>query len=159
VDTSVYTFELGTQKSVLHTQARTAENLWLMSLEPENALEMNPVDAAKYGVDTGDWVELENWSGDKGKYKVKVTETMRPGYGEVKNSFGHWELGSKDIEIEGHEGGGIKGDPRVGAGFNITYLMAHDPAQSGDKDTIACLTDPVGGSSKQYGYPVKVRRV
>ncbi|MFQ6136416.1 MAG: molybdopterin-dependent oxidoreductase [Candidatus Hydrothermarchaeales archaeon] len=159
VDTSVYTYELGTQKNIVHTQGRTAENLWLMSLEPENALEMNPVDAAKYGVDTGDWVELENWSGDKGKYKVKVTNTMRPGYGEVKNSFGHWELGSKDIEIEGHEGGGIKGDPRVGAGFNITYLMAHDPAQSGDKDTIGCLTDPVGGSSKQYGYPVKVRRV
>ncbi len=157
VDTSVYDFELGTQKAMLHTQARTGQNLWLMSMQPENGLQMNPADAAKYNVDTGDWVELESLSGDTGKYKVIVTNTMRPGYGEVENSFGHWELGSRDISIDGHENGGIKGDPRVGAGFAISYLYSADPAQSGDN--VGPLTDPVGGSSKQYGYPMKVKRV
>jgi anaerobic selenocysteine-containing dehydrogenase len=159
IDLGAFNYELGTNKRMQHTQGRTAENLWIMSLEPENGLEMNPEDAARFGVKTGDWVELENWSGDKGRYKVIVTNTIRPGYGEVTNSYGHWEHGSKDIEIEGHEGGGIKGDARVGAGFNITYLMAHDLAQSGDPETIGPLSDEVGGSSKQYGYPVKMRKV
>ncbi|MEE9594004.1 MAG: molybdopterin dinucleotide binding domain-containing protein, partial [Candidatus Hydrothermarchaeales archaeon] len=159
IDLSAYDLEIGTNKRMQHTQGRTAENLWLMSLEPENALDINPADAAKFGVKTGDWVELENWSGDTGKYKVAVTNTIRPGYGEVTNSYGHWEHGSKDVAIDGHEGGGIQGDARVGAGFNITYLMPHDLAQGGDKDDIGPLTDEVGGSSKQYGYPVKVRKI
>ena len=159
VDASEYDFALGTGKRVLHTQARTGQNLWLMSMQPENGLEMNPVDAARYNVDTGDWVELENWSGDKGKYKVIVTNTMRPGYGEVENSYGHWELGARDHSIDGHENGGIKGDPRIGAGFAISYIMPADPAQSGDADTVSCLNDPLGGSSEQYGLPMKVRKV
>jgi len=157
IDLSEFNLEIGTNKRMQHTQGRTAENLWLMSLEPENALEINPEDAGKFGVKTGDWVELENWSGDTGKYKVAVTNTMRPGYGEVTNSYGHWEHGSKDIDIAG--GSSIKGDARVGAGFNITYIMPHDLAQGGDKENIGPLTDEVGGSSKQYGYPVKVRKI
>jgi len=159
-DTNTYSYQVGTHKDWHHTHARTAENLWLMSLEPENGLEMNPEDAAKYGLKTGDEVVLENPLGETGpyKYKVIVTNTMRPGYGEVKHSYGHWELGSKDIEIEGHEGGGIKGDPRVGAGSAIQPLMLPDPSLEGDSDTINVPCDPVGGSSAQYAALVKIRK-
>ncbi len=152
-------FQIGTNKRWQHTQSRTGENLWLMSLEPTNALDMNPVDAAKYGVRSGDWVELENVNGDTGKHQVAVTNTTRPGYGEITNSFGHWEMGAKDIEIEGHEGGGIKGDARVGAGTNYVRLNAADPSVGQDVATTEVPTDPIGGSSMQYGFPVKVRKV
>ena len=152
-------FLIGTNKRWQHTQSRTGENLWLMSLEPTNALDMNPEDAAKYGVRSGDWVELENGLGDTGKHQVQVTNTTRPGYGEITNSFGHWEMGSKDIEIEGHEGGGIKGDARVGAGTNYVRLNTADPSVGQDPATTQVPTDPIGGSAMQYGYPVKVRKV
>ncbi len=151
---------VGTNKRWQHTQGRTAENLWLMSLEPTNALEMNPVDAAKFGVKSGDKVELEGVSGDKGVHAVAVTNTIRPGYGEITNSFGHWELGAADHTIEGHEGGGIKGDARVGAGTNYVRIMAADPSYEGKgAATRSVPNDPVGGSCHQYGFPVKVRKV
>jgi tetrathionate reductase subunit A len=150
---------VGTNKRMQHTQARTAENLWLMSLEPTNALEMNPEDATKYGVRSGDWVELESPDGDTGQHQIAVTNTIRPGYGEITNSFGHWELGARDIEIEGHENGGIKGDARVGAGTNYVRIMASDPSTGGDPATTSVPNDPVGGSCLQYGFPVTVRKV
>ena len=152
-------FQVGTNKRWQHTQSRTGENLWLMSLEPTNALDMNPVDAATYGVRSGDWVELENDLGDTGKHQVQVTNTTRPGYGEITNSFGHWEMGAKDIEIEGHEGGGIKGDARCGSGTNYVRINSADPSVGQDPATTAVPTDPIGGSSMQYGYPVKVKKV
>jgi anaerobic selenocysteine-containing dehydrogenase len=152
-------FQVGTNKRMQHTQSRTGENLWLMSLEPTNALDMNPEDAAKYGVVSGDWVELTNGLGETGQHQVQVTNTTRPGYGEITNSFGHWEMGAKDIEIEGHEGGGIKGDARCGSGTNYVRLNTADPTVGGDDATTQVPTDPIGGSSMQYGYPVKVRKV
>ncbi len=152
-------FLIGTNKRWQHTQSRTAENLWLMSLEPTNAMDINPVDAAKYGVKSGDWVEITNVQGDKGKHQVQVTNTIRPGYGEITNSFGHWEMGAKDIAIDGHEGGGIKGDARVGAGTNYVRINCADPSISGDKATIEVPTDPIGGSAMQYGYPVTLKKV
>jgi tetrathionate reductase subunit A len=131
-----------------------------MSLEPTNALEMNPEDAAKYGVRSGDWVELESMNGDSNRHQVAVTNTIRPGYGEITNSFGHWEMGSKDIEIEGHEGGGIKGDARCGSGTNYVRIMSADPSYEGKgAATRSVPNDPIGGSCHQYGFPVKVRKV
>ncbi len=151
---------VGTNKRWQHTQSRTGENLWLMALEPTNALDMNPVDAAKFGVRSGDWVELEGPDGDKGRHQVQVTNTIRPGYGEITNSFGHWEMGSKDIEIEGHEGGGIKGDARCGAGTNYVRIMGADPSYEGNgAATRSVPNDPIGGSCHQYGFPVQVRKV
>lgn len=153
-------FLVGTNKRWQHTQGRTAENLWLMSLEPTNAMEMNPVDAAKYGVKSGDWVELEGASGDKGRHQIAVTNTIRPGYGEITNSFGHWELGAADHSIDGHDGGGIKGDPRCGSGTNYVRVMAADPSYEGKgAATRSVPNDPIGGSCHQYGFPVKVRKV
>jgi anaerobic selenocysteine-containing dehydrogenase len=148
-------YQVGTNKRWQHTQSRTGENLWLMALEPTNALDMNPEDAAKFGVRSGDMVELTNLDGETGRHQVAVTNTIRPGYGEITNSFGHWEMGSKDIEIEGHEGGGIKGDARVGAGTNYVRMNMADPSY--DSDSVP--NDPIGGSSMQYGYPVTVRKV
>jgi anaerobic selenocysteine-containing dehydrogenase len=153
-------FLVGTNKRWQHTQARTGENLWLMSLEPTNACEMNPEDAAKYGVVSGDWIEMESPDGDIGRHQVAVTNTTRPGYGEITNSYGHWELGAKDIEIEGHEGGGIEGDVRCGSGTNYVRVMASDPSYEGNgAATRSVPNDPIGGSCHQYGFPVKVRKV
>ena len=153
-------FLVGTNKVWQHTQARTGENLWLMSLEPTNALDMNPEDAAKYGVRSGDWVELTSPDGDTGRHQIAVTNTTRPGYGEIPNGWGHWELGAADHAIEGHEGGGIKGDARVGSGTNYVRIMAADPSYEGKgAATRSVPNDPIGGSCHQYGFPVSVKKV
>lgn len=154
-----YPYTIGTRKVVLHTQGRTAQNLVLMSMQPENPLDINPADAAKLGVQTGDWVKITGQSGDEMVCKVKVTSTVRPGYVEEEHGWGHWELGARDIEIEGHENGGIKGDPRVGAGFRYNEVCQADPAQTGDPDTIGCPTDPIGAGNQTYGYSVKIEKV
>jgi anaerobic selenocysteine-containing dehydrogenase len=154
-----YPYMIGTYKDVLHTQARTAQNLVLMSMRPENGVEMNPATAAELGVQTGDWVKVTGQSGDEMLGRAVVTNTIRPGYVEVAHGWGHWELGARDIEIEGHEGGGIKGDPRVGAGFRYNEVVQADPAQTGDPDTIGCPSDPIGAGNQTYGYSVKIEKV
>ncbi len=155
-----YPYTIGTRKAVLHTQARTGSNLVLMSMQPENPIDVNPVDAAKLGVNSGDSVKITGQSGDSYTTKVQVTNTTRPGYLEEEHGYGHWEQGARDIEIgDGYENGGINGDPRVGAGTTYNGIVQADPAQSGDPETTGCPTDPIGGGNETYGYSVKVEKV
>ncbi|MEE8168600.1 MAG: molybdopterin-dependent oxidoreductase [Candidatus Hydrothermarchaeales archaeon] len=155
-----YPFVIGTCKAMQHTQGRTGQNLWLMSLEPENPMMLNPADGKTLGVQTGSWVKVVGQSEDyELKVKVTLTERVRPGYVEIPHGWGHKELGATDIEIDGHEGGGIKGDARIAAGWQMNWLTGHDPAQSGDIATIACVTDPVGGSSVTYAHRVRIERI
>ncbi len=154
-----YPYQIGTYKHVLHTQSRTGQNLVLMSQKPENGVQMNPATAAEIGVQTGSWVKVTGQSGDTMMGKAVVTNTIRPGYVEVPHGWGHTEMGAKDIAIDGHENGGIKGDSRVGAGISYNEIPQADPAQSGDPDTIGCPTDPIGAGNQTYGYSVKIERV
>jgi len=156
-DEAAYPYRMITYKPWQHTQSRTAMNLWLMSLQPENALEINPADAAKLGVKTGDWVVVEGLTGDvKQKMKVELTERIRPGVVAVSNSFGHWEAGSRDYEVDGTV---QKGDPRMGAGFQMSRLALADPSYPGDPTDNPTIGDVIGGSCHQYNHPVKITKV
>ncbi len=130
-----------------------------MSVKPENGLEMNTATAAELGVQTGDMVKISNQSGDTMQAKATVINGIRPGYVVISHGWGHTEMGAKDIAIDGHEGGGIKGDPRISGGFTYNEVCAADPAQSGDLDTIGCPTDPIGCGNETYGYAVKLEKV
>ncbi|MFQ6120782.1 MAG: molybdopterin dinucleotide binding domain-containing protein, partial [Methanosarcinales archaeon] len=141
-----YPFIVITHKPVYHTQSRTAENLWLMMLEPKNFVEINSKDAEKIGVKTGDYVRITSPSNPTGvldptgrdKVKVKVSEHIREGVVDISHSFGHWAMGSSPYYVDGKSSGS---DERKGRGYRMTELMRADPVL---KDV--CLTDPIGGS-------------
>jgi len=157
-DAAAYPYRMISYKPWQHTQSRTAMNLWLMSLQPENALEINPADAAKLGVKTGDWVIVEGLTPDyKPKMKVELTERLRPGVVAVMHSFGHWEEGSRNFEVDGAMT--THADARMGTGFNMARLVMADPSYPGDPTDNPSMGDILGGSQHQYNHPVKITKV
>jgi anaerobic selenocysteine-containing dehydrogenase len=158
-----YPFQLHTHKEAWHTQTRTMDNLWLASIKPQNYAEMNPADAQKMGVVTGDWVKVKSPSskhipfvevslGD-GWYKmqVRVTSRIRPGVFSVSNSYGRWGAGGRQWDADGKQ---QYFDKRIAAGFSINPLYMADPVL-GDR----CLIDPVAGGTQSNGTPLRVEKL
>jgi len=158
-----YPFMLHTYKDAFHTQSRTMNNLWLASLRPQNYAEINPVDAERLGVKTGDWVKAKSPSskhlplyanslGDGWyKFQVRVTSRIRPGLFSASNSYGRFGAGARKWAMDGRE---QPWDDRVGAGFHINPLYMADPVL---KNVV--MLDPVGGGTQSYGTPLKVERL
>ncbi|OGK77418.1 MAG: hypothetical protein A2W08_19215 [Candidatus Rokubacteria bacterium RBG_16_73_20] len=158
-----YPFMLHTYKDAFHTQSRTMNNLWLASLRPQNYAEINPVDAERLGVKTGDWVKAKspsskhiplygNSMGDGWyRFQVRVTSRIRPGLFSVSNSYGRFGAGARKWAMNGKE---QPWDERIGAGFHINPLYMADPVL---KNVV--MLDPVGGGTQSYGTPLKVERV
>jgi len=170
-----YPFQLHTYKDTYHTQSRTMNNLWLASIKPQNYAEINPADAEKLGVNSGDWVKVKSPSSHqldtdypnfakinkdcypnyigKGwfKFQIKVTSRIRPGLFSVCNSYGRFGAGARKWYMNGKQQGH---DERVGAGFHLNVLYMADPVL---KDIV--LIDPVGGGTQSYGSPLRVERI
>lgn len=158
-----YPFQLHTHKEAWHTQTRTMDNLWLASIKPQNFAEMNPADAQKLGVVSGDWVKVKSPSskhipfvevslGDGWfKMQVRVTSRIRPGVFSVSNSYGRWGAGGRKWDADGKP---QYYDKRIGAGFSINPLYMADPVL-GDR----CLIDPVAGGTQSNGTPLRVEKV
>ena len=158
-----YPFMLHTYKDAFHTQSRTMNNLWLASLRPQNYAEINPVDAERLGVKTGDWVKAKSPSskhlplyanslGDGWyKFQIRVTSRIRPGLFSASNSYGRFGAGARKWAVDGRE---QPWDDRVGAGFHINPLYMADPVL---KNVV--MLDPVGGGTQSYGTPLKVERL
>lgn len=158
-----YPFQLHTHKDAWHTQSRTMNNLWLASIKPQNHAEINPADAAKLGVVTGDWVKVRSPSskhipfvetslGD-GWYKmqVRVTSRIRPGAFSVSQAYGRWGAGARQWSADGKA---QYYDKRIAAGFSINPLYMADPVL-GDR----CLIDPVAGGTQSFGTPLRVEKL
>ncbi|MBI4741372.1 MAG: molybdopterin-dependent oxidoreductase [Betaproteobacteria bacterium] len=158
-----YPFQLHTHKDAWHTQSRTMDNLWLASIKPQNFAEMNPADAQKLGVITGDWVKVKSPSskhtpfvevslGD-GWYKmqVRVTSRIRPGVFSVSNAYGRWGAGGRKWDADGKP---QYYDKRIAAGFSINPLYMADPVLG---DRVMC--DPVAGGTQSNGTPLRVEKV
>ena len=158
-----YPFMLHTYKDAFHTQSRTMNNLWLASIRPQNYAEVNPADAERLGVRTGDWLKAKSPSSKhlplygnsigEGWYKfqVRVTSRIRPGLFSVSNSYGRFGAGARKWAMNGKE---QPYDERVGAGFHINPLYMADPVL---KNVV--MLDPVGGGTQSYGTPLKVERL
>ncbi|MDA8251123.1 MAG: molybdopterin-dependent oxidoreductase [Rhodospirillales bacterium] len=158
-----YPFQLHTHKIAWHTQSRTMNNLWLASIEEQNYAEMNPADAQRLGVITGDWVKVKSpsskhipfieYSLGDGWYKmqVRVTSRIRPGVFSVSNSYGRWGAGARAWAADGKQ---QYVDKRIATGFSINPLYMADPVL-GDRT----MNDPLSGGTQSNGTPLRVEKL
>jgi len=61
-------------KTITHVQKKLSRNIWCIG-----TVQINRVDAEKYGIKTGDLIIIENPLGRKAPAKAYVCETVRPG--------------------------------------------------------------------------------
>lgn len=86
---------------------RTESNAWLREIRSENFLWVNPADASKRGIKTGDEVFISSNS-TKVKAAVLVTQGIKPGVVGANFSFGHSAYGSSEIKIDGKKTDAVK---------------------------------------------------
>ncbi|RMF72689.1 MAG: molybdopterin oxidoreductase, partial [Planctomycetota bacterium] len=147
-----YPLLLSTYKQAWHSMARTICQPWLVSLQQENFVEINSVDAAARGIQTGDQVRVTSASHPEGSIgRALVTETVRPGVVTVAHSFGHWEMSSKAYEVDGVMS---DFDESRAAGIVANPIMRTDPNL-----TNVALQDKVGGSVSYFDTRVQVTKV
>ncbi len=152
IDNSGFPLVLNTYKKSYHTQSRTAQNEWLMELEPENSIEINSKDAAARSIKTGDRIRITSASSSKGvEGKALVIEGVRPGVVNICHSYGHWEYGAKATDVDGTK---TEAQTWRGAGVSGNPIMRLDPVL---KDI--GLQDPIGGSSSFYDTAVEIKRI
>ncbi len=143
---------LSTYKQAWHSMARTINNPWLVSVMPENFVEINSIDAESRGIKTGDKVRVTSGSLPGGAEGLAlVTETVRPGVVTVAHSFGHWEMASKPWTQDGIES---SFEPIRANGIAANPIMRLDPALGN-----VALQDKVGGSVSYYDTSVQVTKV
>lgn len=152
-----------THRHITQTKSRTITNYWLLEIYPENFIEINPLDAKRYGLKEGDIVKVISATNKEGVWdlknghkkpmigKVKITETIKPGVITFTLGHGHWATGASDFIIDGKR---IKGDPKRAKGVHANAAMWVDPYL---KNT--CFLDPVGGSVSFYDTRVKLIKI
>jgi anaerobic selenocysteine-containing dehydrogenase len=141
-----------TYKMAWHTQMHTIRYPWLVSIQAENFIEMNPVDAEARHLRTGDRARLFSASSPEGVVGlVKVTEMVAPGVVAVSHHFGHWEMSSRAHQVNGVN---IPYDASRSAGINATQIMRADPVFPN-----VTLQDRIGGSASFYDTRVEVVKV
>ena len=155
-----YDLALITNRTISQCKTRTITSPWLSALLPENALQINPRDAARLGLTDGQQVKVVSATNPEGVWplgngvtkpmvgKVQVTEQVRPGVVAFSLGFGHWATGATDMVVDGHL---IRGEPRRARGINANAAMWVDPTL---KNT--CMIDPVGGSVSFYDTHVRL---
>ena len=147
-----YPLILLTYKPVFQTQSRTIVCPSLQNFLPENFVEMHTSDAGARGLETGDLVRVFSVSNPAGvQGRVRVTEAIRPGVIAIANSYGHWEMSSRAMIIDGQPS---DYDPGRALGMNSCLLMRLDPVL-GD----VCITEPVSSSASYYETKVEVQKV
>jgi anaerobic selenocysteine-containing dehydrogenase len=152
-----------THRVIAMTKSRTIANYWLLALAPDNAILLNPRDAAAQGLKEGDQVRIVSATNPQGVWdigpsqtkpmvgRVKLTEMIRPGCISFSLGHGHWAMGSSDQVIDGKK---IPGDPRRAQGVHANAAMWLDPHL---KNT--CFLDPIGGSVSFYDTKVRLEKV
>jgi len=151
-DSSQYPLKMITYKTVHHGQARTNVNPWLMLSIPENPVEMNPIDAAALGIESGDVVNIASLSNSNGlEGRALVTERIKPGVIAISHHYGHWEQSARAHVIDGVTAGF---DPSRGAGLQPNEIMRTD-----NQYPNISLQEPLGASCSFYDTGVKVTKV
>jgi thiosulfate reductase/polysulfide reductase chain A len=90
-----FPLQLTHSKLSMHCNLVTQNNPFLMEICGENWMEINRVDALKYGIQDGTYAIVESPK-DNIRIKAKVVEGLVPGCISVRHGhgFGHWAMGS-----------------------------------------------------------------
>ena len=90
-----FPLQLTHSKLSMHCNIVTQNNPFLMEICPENWMEINRVDALKYGIVDGEYAIVESPK-DHIRILAKVVEGLVPGCISVRHGhgFGHWAMGS-----------------------------------------------------------------
>ena len=90
-----YPIQVTHSKLSMHCNIVTQNNPYLMEICGENWVEVNSVDAAKYGVRDGEMCIIESPK-DSIEIRAKVVEGLVPGCISIRHGhgFGHWAMGA-----------------------------------------------------------------
>ena len=125
---------------------------WLVSVQPENFVELNPVDANARSLRTGDRCRITSATNPTGVIgRVRITNTVCPGVIAVSHHFGHWDMSARPSKVNGQDS---SHDPSRGTGLNSNLVMRADPALPN-----VTLQDKIGGSASFYDTRVQVEHV
>jgi len=122
----------------------------LRGLHPENPVAINPHDAKRLRIQTGDAIRITTPTGSATATAV-VRDGVRQGVLAVEHGFGHRELGARPHRI------GTTSQPDVPAnraGFALNDLGLTDPTRKAR----AVFVDPVSGTAVRQGIPAKVAK-
>ncbi len=126
--------------TLIHT--RSANCKWLYEISHANPVWMNPLDAVRIGVQTGELVRVETeigWFVDK----VWVTEGIKPGIIAMSHHLGRWRL---QDDVGGNKGTTAlaKLDEDGAGGHTLTMLEGARAYESADPDTARIWWEDVG---------------
>jgi len=107
-----YPFQVTNSKMRFHCNLHTQENPYLMQIESENWVELNPQDAGRYGITEGDRIEVESPI-EKVVISARTSENVQPGVLRVMCGHGFGRTAGK---IE--RGKGAHFNPLIGTNVN-----------------------------------------
>jgi len=147
-----FPLQLVTHKLSWHSQMYTIRYPNLVSILPENFVEISSADAVPRGIRTGDRVRIVSASNAVGSIgRALVTQTIRPGVVTVSHHFGHWEMSSRPARVNGLDSAF---DASRGAGLTANLIMRSDPIKPN-----VTLQDKVGGSASFFDTRVQITKV
>ncbi|HHS94567.1 MAG TPA: tetrathionate reductase subunit TtrA, partial [Rhodobacterales bacterium] len=123
----------------------------LRSIQPDNPVSINPEDAAKAGIKSGDKLRIVTPGGSQIATAL-VREGVSPGVVAIPHGYGHWELGARAHEIDGVSQPEI---PGLAAGVSLNAIGLQDPHRGGS----ATLGDWAIGSAARQALPARIERV
>ena len=141
----VPTFRLPTQ---IHT--RSANSKWLTEISHRNPVWMNPVDAQRLGVATGELLRVKT---EIGYFinKVWVTESIMPGVVACSHHLGRWRLRGQ----EGNRwGSALVRFEKHGSGTRLRQIQSAAPFESSDRDSSRIWWSD-GGVHQNLAFPVQ----
>ncbi|MHB8263134.1 MAG: molybdopterin dinucleotide binding domain-containing protein [Acidimicrobiales bacterium] len=154
---SLYPFMLSTHKQPIHSKSRTIADPWLLELMPEAFIEMNPLDAQRFGINAGDQVRVVSATNSRGMVgRVRVIGGIRPGVIAFPAAFGHWQYGSGRWQVNGRT---FEGDPARNTPVRLNSVMRLDPDLAAPDGWTIGLEDPVGGGADYYDTRVRVEKI
>lgn len=116
---------------------------------PANYIEMNTDDATKLGIANGDWVDVENPTGDVMHAQALVRDGIAKNTFAVAYGYGHVAYGAQDVEIDGVL---RPGNPAIGAGVHLQTML--DPKVEG----ILPLSDPEAATPSRSGGVYRIKK-
>ena len=123
----------------------------LRQIMPNNPVSINPEDAEKAGIKSGDRVRITTPQGSAIGTAL-VREGIIKGAVVIPHGYGHTELGARAHQIDGVS---QPHTPQLSAGIALNFIGLQDPKRGGH----ATLGDWVVGSAARQALPAKIEKV